>query len=303
MAYKPVGADENGKFPPRVEAALSATFASKAQGAKADAAIPAAEKGVASGVATLDGAGLVPSGQVPMSAVASSSAVVAKIMGTAQRGFAALVQPFFTGYAALGFLAGTATRTAMGATLSGGNKWFGGVLGPDGKIYGIPYDATDILVIDPVAGTATRTAMGATLSGTDKWRGGVLGPDGKIYGIPSGATDILVIDPVAGTATRTAMGATLSSGNKWFGGVLGPDGKIYGLPSSAMDILVIDPVAGTATRTAMGATLSDTNKWFGGVLGPDGKIYGIPFAATDILVMSKGTHRGYPTLAPHFNKL
>lgn len=26
MAYKPVGADENGKFPPRVEAALSATY-------------------------------------------------------------------------------------------------------------------------------------------------------------------------------------------------------------------------------------------------------------------------------------
>ena len=26
MAYKPVGADENGHFPPRVEAALSATY-------------------------------------------------------------------------------------------------------------------------------------------------------------------------------------------------------------------------------------------------------------------------------------
>lgn len=26
MAYKPVGADENGKFPPRVDAALKGTF-------------------------------------------------------------------------------------------------------------------------------------------------------------------------------------------------------------------------------------------------------------------------------------
>ena len=84
-----------------------------------------------------------------------------------------------------------ATRTAMGATLTGTNKWVGGVLGPDGKIYGIPNDATDILVIDPVAGTATRTAMGAPLTGTNKWHGGVLGPDGKIYGIPRNATDIL----------------------------------------------------------------------------------------------------------------
>lgn len=40
-----------------------------------------------------------------------------------------------------------ASRSAMGATLSGSNKWFGGVLGPDGKIYGIPYNSTDILII------------------------------------------------------------------------------------------------------------------------------------------------------------
>jgi len=88
-------------------------------------------------------------------------------------------------------VAGTATRTAMGADLTGSDKWYGGVLGPDGKIYGIPRNATDILVIDPVAGTATRTAMGADLTGSDKWYGGVLGPDGKIYGIPLTATDIL----------------------------------------------------------------------------------------------------------------
>jgi hypothetical protein len=78
-------------------------------------------------------------------------------------------------------------------TLSDGSKWIGGVLGPDGKIYGIPYSATDILIIDPVAGTATRSALGATLTGTIKWGGGVLGPDGKIYGIPFNATDIFRI--------------------------------------------------------------------------------------------------------------
>ncbi len=39
-------------------------------------------------------------------------------------------------------------RSAMGADLSGTSKWIGGALGPDGKIYGIPYDSTDILIID-----------------------------------------------------------------------------------------------------------------------------------------------------------
>ena len=42
---------------------------------------------------------------------------------------------------------GTASRSAMGATLTGTSKWYGGVLGPDGKIYGMPYDSTDILII------------------------------------------------------------------------------------------------------------------------------------------------------------
>jgi peptidoglycan hydrolase-like protein with peptidoglycan-binding domain len=135
----------------------------------------------------------------------------------------------------------SATRSALGATLTGSDKWVGGVLGPDGKIYGIPYNSTDILIIDPVAGTATRSALGATLTDSDKWVGGVLGPDGKIYGIPLNSTDILIIDPVAGTATRSALGATLTDSVKWYGGVLGPDGKIYGIPYfNATDILIIN---------------------------------------------------------------
>jgi hypothetical protein len=134
----------------------------------------------------------------------------------------------------------SATRSALGATLTDSGKWYGGVLGSDGKIYGIPYNAPDVLIIDPVAGTATRSALGATLTDSDKWVGGVLGPDGKIYGIPVNSTDILIIDPVAGTATRSALGATLTDSGKWYGGVLGPDGKIYGIPVNATDILIIN---------------------------------------------------------------
>lgn len=103
-----------------------------------------------------------------------------------------------------------AVRGAMGATLTDTIKWVGGVLGPDGKIYGIPTNATDILIIDPVAGTATRSAMGATLTDTAKWRGGVLGPDGKIYGIPYNATDILKINTAVSLPDRVTMSANLN---------------------------------------------------------------------------------------------
>ena len=75
-------------------------------------------------------------------------------------------------------------------SLSGTIKWYGGVLAPNGKIYGIPYNATTILEIDPVSKTTTTFG---SLSGTIKWYGGVLAPNGKIYGIPFNATTILEI--------------------------------------------------------------------------------------------------------------
>jgi hypothetical protein len=66
-------------------------------------------------------------------------------------------------------IAGTATRSAMGATLTGGGKWIGIAQGIDGKLYCAPFNSTDILIIDPIAGTATRSAMGATLTDSSKW--------------------------------------------------------------------------------------------------------------------------------------
>ena len=126
------------------------------------------------------------------------------------------------------------TTTITG--LTGTNKWYGGVLGPDGKIYGIPYNSASVLIIDPVAGTADTTTI-TGLTGSYKWRG-VLGPDGKIYGIPHSSGSVLIIDPVAGTADTTTI-TGLTGAGKWLGGVLGPDGKIYGIPFNSDTVLII----------------------------------------------------------------
>ena len=72
---------------------------------------------------------------------------------------------------------------------SGASKWFGGVLANNGKIYGIPYDASSVLEIDPI-GLTTSTFGNAGSSG-GKWAGGVLAPNGKIYGIPFSASSVL----------------------------------------------------------------------------------------------------------------
>ena len=44
--------------------------------------------------------------------------------------------------------------TSTFGSLAGSAKWVGGVLAPNGKIYGIPFSSTTILEIDPVAGPA-----------------------------------------------------------------------------------------------------------------------------------------------------
>jgi len=177
----------------------------------------------------------------------------------------------------------------FGVSLSGASKWNGSVLGADGKIYCIPYESADVLIINPEEQTAIRSNMGASLSGASKWVGGVLASDGKIYCIPFNATDILIIDPTTQTATRSSMGVDLSGAGKWTGGILGPDGKIYCIPWNSTNILVINPETQTATLTSMGVSLSGGYKWNGGVLGTDGKIYGVPEDSANILIIDPAT--------------
>lgn len=59
-------------------------------------------------------------------------------------------------------------------------KWVEGVLGKNGRIYAIPYDANVVLEIDP--DSRTLLLIGELPSDPCKWYGGVLGPNDKIYG-------------------------------------------------------------------------------------------------------------------------
>ena len=127
----------------------------------------------------------------------------------------------------------TTSATAFGSLSDDSFKWIGGVLAPNGKIYGIPHGSSSVLEIDPV--TQTTTTFGSLGDGY-KWIGGVLAPNGKIYGIPNSSSSVLEIDPVAQTATTFG---SLSGTVKWAGGVLAPNGKIYGIPYSSSSVLEI----------------------------------------------------------------
>ena len=88
-------------------------------------------------------------------------------------------------------VSGTAIPASVG---SGSYKWLGGVVA-DGKLYGIPCSAGQIIVEDlatrAVSGIAVPASVG---SGNCKWRGGAVA-DGKLYGIPCDADQIMEMDP------------------------------------------------------------------------------------------------------------
>lgn len=161
--------------------------------------------------------------------------------------------------------------------ISGTNKWMGGVLGSNGKIYGAPYTKSTILEIDVTMRTMIEKAV-AGISNGGSYSGGCLLPDGKIIFIPCNGKVACEYNPSTNTVVK--FGDCTSVLENFHGGVLAPNGKIYCIPYKATFILEIDPVAKTFLKIG---TFSGDSQWAGCVLHPNGKIYGIPYNSTQVL--------------------
>lgn len=157
------------------------------------------------------------------------------------------------------------------------NKYSGGVLAPNGKIYCIPNSATNVLIIDPLTNTLDTTTISG-LSGNFKWAGGVLAPNGKIYLPPHNASTVAIIDPSNDTidvVTITGVpGAATTNG-----GCLAPNGKIFCAPKfdgGTGIVLIIDTLTDTIDTTSItglsGAAFA-VDSYNGVILGSDGNIY------------------------------
>jgi hypothetical protein len=84
------------------------------------------------------------------------------------------------------------SNTVTGAA-PGSGAYICGVLGPDGKIYCIPGNATGVGVINPVLNTFTSNAIPGTAAGGEAYLGGILAPNGNIYCMPYNTGNVGVI--------------------------------------------------------------------------------------------------------------
>ena len=199
-----------------------------------------------------------------------------------------------------GYANGVSTFTDIDVTSSMGKmvtldwKYWGGVLGPDGLVYFVPYNLDDIGVLDPSTQSFTMIDISSTISGgnvNNEYGGGVLGPDGLIYFVPYNADNIGVLDPSTQSFTVIDIASTISEGDgSYFGGVLGPDGLIYFVPYYVPHIGVLDPSTQSFTVIDITAVyIAGVYEYWGGVLGPDGLIYFVPSHADNIGVLDPST--------------
>lgn len=186
----------------------------------------------------------------------------------------------------------------IGPKLSvGQNKWYGGIKGLDGCIYGMPYTATGVLRINPWDDTVQ--ILGDFPSGGWKWHGGLLSPEtGVIYAFPAHSNEVLCVDSNLRHDSKSNDDSWRVSTipiqrhesdtdppdltYKWLGGSYGADKCIYGMPSDATTILRIDPFKNEATT--FGKVGASRNKFQGGVLSAvDSCVYAVPADANCVL--------------------
>lgn len=176
-------------------------------------------------------------------------------------------------------------------TLTGTNKWYGIYLGADGYLYCVPYQATEVMRINPAnnsitfidtSGVVSYTA--GNLSGSQKWDGGAVYGD-YIYCSPSDATDFLKINTSAGTCAR--FGSVTAGTAKWAITAVGPNDRIYFFPYFRNDILKLNPADDSVTTLAATISSVDTNIKIGGAsIMPNGRILLLPANQTQCRLLN-----------------
>ncbi len=163
---------------------------------------------------------------------------------------------------------------------AGEDKWAGGTLGTDGKLYFSPSSSDSILVLNPLNDSVSFIDISSYASGRTKFAGAVSHPNGKVYFVPRLSGNMLILDLSDYTIEILSFTGNFCDGN------LGPDGKIYLIPTGTDEVVEIDVDTNSVTYYSgaiQGVTSSERQYYQGSVLGSNGKIYGVARGATKII--------------------
>ena len=158
------------------------------------------------------------------------------------------------------------------------SRFNGGVLAPDGYIYGVTggnVSTQTRLIRYPTFGTGPAAYELITITGitTQTFGGIVLGPNGKLYIIPLASSLLMIYNLNTYTFTSVNVGAGT---NKWLGGVMAPNGKIYCAPFASASVLIINTANDTIDVSSITGVNSTGNAYSGGFLSKEGFVYITP---------------------------
>ena len=81
-----------------------------------------------------------------------------------------------------------ANLVGSSGSFPGGLAYVGGVLLPDGRVFCVPYNATQARTYDPSTNTVSLVGSSGSFPGNNAYIGGVLLPDGRVFCVPHNAT-------------------------------------------------------------------------------------------------------------------
>lgn len=104
------------------------------------------------------------------------------------------------------YTAATNTMSTIYDFTTSSNRYRGGELMPDGKIYAPPQDVSNVLIIDPATDTVTTSTLGLAWSGSQKHNNIILATNGVAYSPPNNnATKTLAIDFTSGSPVGSLL--------------------------------------------------------------------------------------------------
>ena len=169
------------------------------------------------------------------------------------------------------------TTSLIGSGLAG---FTSGVLGEDGNIYGMPYNAAQVLKIN--TSTDIVSKFGTSPYTENAFPSSCLGIDNHIYASPHSALGVLKIDYM--NNILSVVGSTSGLGQN-IGMSLSANGSIYAPPTTASYVLRVNILQQSIEQ--IGA-IAGASKYLGAVMGRDGNIYFIPHNATSVLEYKTG---------------
>jgi len=169
-----------------------------------------------------------------------------------------------------------------------------GIVHENGRLFCAPFNAEEVLVIDPEAtGEDARISfihLGHRPQQRDKWSS-ITAWDGRLYCAPSCADEVLVINPYATTEQGCIVFIPISARGPWkYGDIACLQGRLYCVPLCAADVLVITPAITPATKIEDSSVevipTGDFQdfKW-GGMAESHGLLFCIPRKSTRVLVI------------------